>query len=132
MSYAVAAALQSAIYTRLVTDPALTGTPVFDAMPPGAGTGTYLLLGPEDVRDASDKTGGGAEHRVTISVISDAAGFQTAKVVAGKASAALVNAGLTLTEGRLVGLTFLRAVAKRVDDGAQRRIDLTFRARTED
>ena len=132
MSYAVAAALQSALYQRLATAPALTGTPVYDAMPPGAGTGTYILLGPEDARDASDKTGGGAEHRVTVSVISDSAGFQAAKTVAGKVSTSLLGGSLTLTQGRVVGITFLRAVAKRIDEGVQRRIDLTFRARTED
>ena len=130
MSYAIAAALQSAIYARLVAE--IPATPVYDAMPPGAGTGTFILLGPEDVRDASDKSGGGAEHRVTVSVISDATGFQPAKIVAGAVGEALLGASLSLDRGRLVGITFLRAVAKRIDEGNVRRIDLTFRARTED
>ena len=36
---------------------------------------------------------------------------------------------LTLTVGSLVDLTFVRAVAKRLNTGESRRIDLTFRAR---
>ena len=130
MSYAVASALQSALYARLSTDPELAGTPVYDAMPPGTGTGTYVLIGPEDARDASDKTGGGTEHRVTVSVISDAAGFQTAKTVAGQVSTAMADLP-PLGQGVLVGVTFLRALARRIGEGEQRRIDLTFRARTE-
>ncbi|MDZ4093312.1 MAG: DUF3168 domain-containing protein [Paracoccaceae bacterium] len=130
MSYGVAAALQAAVYQKLVA--AAIGVPVFDALPSGAGTGTFVLLGPEDVLDTSDKTGGGAEHRFVVSVISDAAGFQAAKTTAGAISDALVDAGLVLSRGRLVGLGFVRAVARRLDQGASRRIDLTFRARVED
>lgn len=129
MSYGVAAALQAAVYQRLVVE--LSGVPVHDALPSGVGTGTFVLLGPEDVLDASDKTGGGAEHRFVISVISDAAGFQEAKEIAGAISDVLVGADLVLTRGRLVGLSFVKAVARRLDQGANRRIDLTFRARVE-
>ena len=85
----------------------------------------------EEVIDASDKTGGGAEHRLTVSVISDATGFKGAKEVAVIVSDALVDAGLVLSRGRLVYLRFLRAVARRLDEGASRRVDLVFRARTE-
>ena len=111
---------------------ALTGVPVYDAVPSGGGTGTFVLIGPEDVVDQSDKTGGGAEHRLMISVISDASGFLAAKLVAVAVSDALVNAPLTLVRGRLVGLHFMRAAAKRIDDGDVRRIDLTFMARVQD
>lgn len=58
MSYGVAAALQAAVYQRLVGQ--LVGVQVYDALPPGAGTGTFVIIGPEEARDASDKTGGGA------------------------------------------------------------------------
>ncbi|MBK5944919.1 hypothetical protein CCR83_00265 [Rhodobacter veldkampii DSM 11550] len=139
MSYAAGAALQAAVYARLRDDPAVTalvGEAVFDAAPPGPVAGTYVSLGPEDVRDASDATGAGAEHDFTVSVVTDAAGFQTAKAVAAAVSEALTGAsargaGLTLSRGHLVGLWFLRARARRVETGALRRIDLTFRARIE-
>jgi hypothetical protein len=131
MSYGGAAALQAAIWQRLSTETLLTGVAVVDALPKGQGKGTFILIGPEEVIDASDKTGGGAEHRLTISVISDATGFKGAKEVAVIVSDALVDAGLVLARGRLVYLRFLRAVARRLDDGASRRVDLVFRARVE-
>lgn len=131
MSYGSAAALQAAIWQRLSTQTALTGIPIVDALPKGDGRGTFVLIGPEEAVDASDKSGGGAEHRMTISVISDATGFKGAKEVAAAVSDALVDAQLALVRGRLVYLRFLRAAARRLDDGASRRIDLVFRARVE-
>ena len=41
------------------------------------------------------------------------------------------DAALTLAEGRLVGMWFDRAQARRLDGGAVRRIDLRFRARVQ-
>ncbi|MFP1645170.1 DUF3168 domain-containing protein [Pontitalea aquivivens] len=134
MSYGMGAALQAAVYQRLRADAqvaGLVGDAVFDAVPPGPVAGTYVSLGPEDVRDASDVSGAGAEHDFTVSVITDAAGFQAAKAVAAAVSDALAGAALTLTRGRVVGIWFLRARARRVDTGALRRIDLVFRARLE-
>lgn len=134
MSYAVAAALQAAVFGRLASDAglgALVGAAVYDAVPPGAGTGTFVMIGPEEVRDASDKTGDGAEHWFTVSVITDAMGFQQAKAAAVAVSDALVGADLSLSRGRLVSLRFLKATARRVSNGAGRRIDLVFRARVE-
>ncbi|QYK39923.1 MAG: DUF3168 domain-containing protein [Paracoccaceae bacterium] len=131
MSYAGAAALQAAIWQRLSSATALAGVPVVDALPKGAGRGTFVLIGPEEAVDASDGSGGGAEHRLTISVISDAAGFLAAKEVAVSLSDELTDATLVLSRGRLVSMRFLRAAARRLDSGAARRIDLTFRARVE-
>lgn len=131
MSYRAAAALQAAIYARLTGWPGLAGVPVVDAIPAGEGAGTFVLIGPEVTEDQSDATGAGAEHKVQLSVISDADGFLSAKGVAGQVSAALEGADLVLATGRLVGIGFTRAVARRLDEGEARRIDLTFRARTE-
>ncbi|MZR14045.1 DUF3168 domain-containing protein [Maritimibacter sp. DP07] len=135
MSYGPALALQQAIYEALTADPtlaALVGDAIFDAVPAGVTGGTYVALGPEDVRDASDMTGMGARHDVTVSVISDAGGFSTAKEAAVAVSDALVDAPLTLARGTLVSLDFHRARARRVQDADMRRIDLRFRARIED
>lgn len=135
MSYGVGAALQAAVYQRLMADSALdalVGSAIYDAVPPGTVTGTYVSLGPEDARDRSDKTGRGAEHDFVVSVVTDAAGFQLAKAVAAAVSDTLVDATLVLARGRLVGLWFLRARARRVEDGDVRRIDLSFRARVEE
>lgn len=135
MSYGVAAALQQAVYQRMTGDPglgALVGGAIYDVVPAGPVPGTYVSLGPEDVRDRSDKTGRGAEHRFVVSVVTDAAGFQTAKLAAAAVSDALLGATLALSRGRLVSMEFLSARARRVRAGDVRRIDLTFRARVED
>ncbi|MEZ5888576.1 MAG: DUF3168 domain-containing protein [Paracoccaceae bacterium] len=135
MSYGAAAALQAAIYQRLVADSALdalvTGA-IYDSVPPGNTMGTYVSIGPEVVRDASSQTERGAQHEFTISVVTDAAGFQNAKAVAAAVSDALTGATLVLARGHLVGLWFLRARARRVEEADVRRIDLVFRARIED
>ncbi|KEO56532.1 DUF3168 domain-containing protein [Thioclava pacifica] len=134
MSYAIGAALQAAVYTRLQGDAALTallGGAVYDAAPAGTVSGTYVSLGPEDARDASDMTGDGAVHDFIVSVVSDLAGFQAAKQVGEAISDALLSAPLALSRGHVVGLWFLKAKARRVDKGTSRRLDLTFRARVE-
>ncbi|WP_424940212.1 DUF3168 domain-containing protein [Aliiroseovarius sp. S253] len=135
MSYGVSAALQQAIYQHLAADTDLSNLvagAIYDAVPAGIITGTYVSLGPEDVRERSDMTGQGALHEVTISVVTDAAGFQAAKEVAAAVSDALVDASLSLARGSLVYLNFHRARARRVEDADVRRIDLIFRARVED
>lgn len=136
MSYGVSAALQAAVYQQLANDPqviAQVGGAIYDAVPSGAVPQTYISLGPEEVREASDKTGRGTLHRFTISVVSEAAGFGAAKTLAGAVCDALDGAGLALDRGRLVGLWFERASARRTGTGgAIRQIDLKFRARVED
>ena len=135
MSYGAAAALQAAIYQRLTADTVLDGLvngAIYDAVPPGNPVGTYVSIGPEVVKDASSQTERGAEHEFSVSVVTDAQGFQNAKAVAASVSDALTGATLLLARGHLVGLWFLRARARRVEDADVRRIDLFFRARVQD
>jgi Ni,Fe-hydrogenase maturation factor len=131
MSYGAAAALQGAVYGVLAAVPALDDVPIVDAIPAGGGAGTFVLIGPEEVLDQSDKSGAGAEHRIMVSVISDAGGFLTAKQIAKEVADALVDATPPLATGRVVGIRFLKAVAKRLEEGDVRRVDLTFRVRVE-
>ncbi|WP_366937887.1 DUF3168 domain-containing protein [Sediminimonas sp.] len=93
---------------------------------------TYVSLGPEQVRDRSDKIGRGAAHDFTVSVVTAAAGFEVAKALAGAVSDALLEADMVLARGRLVGLDFLQTKAERAARGRLRRIDLRFRARVDD
>lgn len=135
MSYAVAAAFQSAVYVALASDvtlQGLVGGAVFDALPSGTPPPLYVSLGPETVTDASDKTGSGTWHKFTVTVMSDAPGFAEAKTVAGRICDILVGAELVLTRGRFVGLSFERASAARTDSDNGRKIDLRFKARIED
>ena len=135
MSYGVSAALQRAVYGHLKADAALqtmTGDAIYDAVPTGPVSGTFVTLGEEEVRDRSTQTERGAGHRFLVSVVTDAAGFDEAKRVAGAVSDALTDAPLSLDRGHLVCLEFERARARRVRSGQTRRIDLTFHAIVED
>lgn len=136
MSGVLSEALQTAIYQRLAGDgavAALVGDAIYDVVPTGALPEAYVTLGPEEVRDRSDSSGGGAEHRFVVSVLTGASGFVRGKQIAAAVGDALLNGGLTLSRGRLVGLWFERASARRTGRaGRIRRIDLRFRARVED
>lgn len=135
MSFAQSVALQQAVYAALTTDPelsALVGSAVFDALPAGEMPPLYVQLGAENVRDASDGTGAGAEHRFTLSVVSKDAGFADAKTVASLICDRLQDAELTLSRGRLISLRFERASARVVLSAQARQIDMQFRARVQD
>lgn len=136
MSYGMAGALQAAVYQHLLADAALgtlVGAAIYDALPPGDLPQTYVSLGPEEVRQASDGTGGGAQHRFTVSVVTAEPGFGAAKAAAAAVADALDGADLALSRGRLVGMWFDRAVTRRTGGAARlRRVDLRFRARVED
>ncbi|MFC3569411.1 DUF3168 domain-containing protein [Paracoccus simplex] len=135
MSYLGTAALQAEVYRVLRADAALralVGDAIFDAMPVAAPAGTYVSLGPEEVRDAGDMTAAGAVHDFVVSVLSGAeaaGGFGAVKAAAVAVSEALETAEMQLSRGHLAGLWFLRARARRAENGAGRRVDLTFRAR---
>ena len=135
MSYGVSSALQAAVFQTLSNDPGvsrLVGSAIYDALPSGTLPALYIVLGSEEVRDASDKSGGGALHEFTITVVTESAGFSSAKVLAAAVSDALVDAPLTLTRGALVSLNFYKAKAARVGTGDMRQINLIFRARVAD
>ena len=135
MSYAMSGPLQTAIYEALTNDSALgalVGTHIYDAVPVGNLPQTYVSLGREQVRDASDQTKDGALHSIDILVITTQPGFAGAKTIAAAISDVLQDADLTLNRGRLVYLRFQRADAKRTDANAGREIRMRFRARVED
>ncbi len=135
MSYAVSAALQAAVFAALTADTALAaevGSAIYDAVPAGSLPEIYVQLGTETVRDASDGSGAGAAHTLSVSVITTNPGFASAKRAAAAISDALHGADLTLARGRLVSLGFDRATARRIDAASARQIDLRFRARVQD
>lgn len=135
MSYGMAAALQKAVYLRLVADEVLDGLiggAIHDALPPGLPPPLYVALGPEKVRERSDASGRGAEHDFTVIVVTESAGFARAKEAAAAVSDALLGADLILERGRVVLLDFLQARALRAGVGDERRIEMSFRALIED
>ncbi|APG47204.1 DUF3168 domain-containing protein [Phaeobacter porticola] len=134
MTYALALPLQEALFQHLSANPDLTAAlngAIYDALPAGALPQTYVTLGPEEVRDRSDRSGSGARHRMEITVHTDTAGFAGAKAIAASICDSLATASLTLSRGRLVGLWFERASASRSKSGG-RKIRLRFAARLED
>lgn len=135
MSYGVASALQSAIYQRLLADDALAGVVgahVYDALPAGTVPEIYVSLGAEVVKDASSKDGGMAIHDFSVTVTTQLSGFQLAKDAGTAVSDALIDAPLILARGKLIGLRFLKATAKRTGTGEERQIDMRFQAHVED
>ncbi|MEH6646195.1 DUF3168 domain-containing protein [Sulfitobacter sp.] len=135
MSYAVSGALQAAVFAALSQDAALSalvGTGIYDAVPAGSVPDIYVRLGSETVREASDGSGAGAVHFLTVSVITTSPGFATAKAAATAVSDALQDVELELSRGRLISLRFERATARRIDAASARQIDLRFRARVQD
>ncbi|EKE43650.1 hypothetical protein OCGS_2382 [Oceaniovalibus guishaninsula JLT2003] len=135
MTYAMAAPLQAAVFQALRADPAvaaLTGGAIHDAVPPGPVPGLYVTLGDEDVRERGCKDAGGARHDFTLRVVSDAAGFRQAKQAAAAICDALLAGLPPLPRGRIAGLWFVRARARRIGGGAAREIELRFRAQVMD
>ena len=135
MTYAVSYALQLAVYQQLATNIPLSlliGDDLFDAPPSGTIPQTYVVIGDEIARDKSSKTSGGAMHEFVINVVSDTAGFATAKQVAGAVCDALIDAEMILQRGTLTALNFYSARAVREDSPGIRQIDLKFRAYIED
>ena len=110
MSYGMGFALQQAVFGVLNTDQAVTAL----------------------VRDASDGTGGGAEHRFMVLIVTYHAGFAPAKQVAAAVSDVLIGGQFALSRGHLVSLTFERAVARQVGAEARRQIEMRFKARVQD
>jgi len=135
MSYAIASALQAAVFAAISGDnvvQGLVGADVYDALPGGTLPLTYVVIGEEDVRTKSDVSAEGAEHQLIVSIYSDAAGFAAAKAVAVAVSDVLNDAALSLSRGHLVSLDFVSARARRATSPGARRIDMRFRARVED
>lgn len=134
MSYHASVALQGAVYQCLRDDPALSalvGDAVFDAMPIDPPSGVYLSLGAETMRGIHDSAGSVARHDFVVSVLAgteEGAGFRAVKEAAAAACAALEGAQMDMGQSKLAGLWLVKSRAKRVENGAERRVDLTFRA----
>jgi hypothetical protein len=135
MTYAVSAALQSALYGRLASDSVLAklvGSSIYDGVPPGKLPPTYVSLGEERVLDRSDADQHGAWHEFEIAIVTDDGGFAIAKAAAGAITDALLGTPLDLDRGEVVGLWFRQAHARRMRRSGTRRIDLRFRAQVYD
>jgi hypothetical protein len=134
VSYALAAALQAAVYARLTADAALwdlVADKIYDA-PLGLEledvAPDHVTIGEETARPWTTKTSAGAIHDFEVTVHSGRDGFDAAKKIAGAVCDALVDAPLGIEGGRCVALRFLRARAARGPAPEKRTIALRFRA----
>lgn len=134
MSFAAAEALQRAVFQRLKSDPTVTAKvegAIYDAadrVPDTDLPTLHIALGAERVRDGGSKTSHGAVHDFSVVVHGATEGFAKVKAAAGAVCDALIDAPLSLTRGKLVGLSFVFAQASRGRAPERRRIELRFRA----
>ncbi|WP_111429107.1 DUF3168 domain-containing protein [Rhodobacteraceae bacterium DSL-40] len=133
MSYVFSAALQSAVYRQLSSDPAVAagvGTAIYDAPLQGMTDGkTYFVtLGDEVVKPFGSKTSEGGIHEFDVTIHSTRDGFAGAKGIAEAICSALIDAHLDIGEDRIVSLRLLRAKTERGRSPVKRLITLRFRA----
>ncbi|MEL7466090.1 MAG: DUF3168 domain-containing protein [Pseudomonadota bacterium] len=136
MTMALSAPLQRALYERLSTAPELAFFEgrVFDDAPhrSAATDGVFLTLGDERVRPWNTATEAGAAHEVEIRVHGPVRGFLPVKEAAATVAAVIAAEPPEPTRGTIVTHEFTGARTRREEQGAARRIDLTFRFVIED
>ena len=128
-------ALRKAIHARLATAAALIstlgGTKIFDEAPRNAEP-PYLTFADTQVRDWSTSLSRGAEHVFVISVWSAERGTRQAIEIGNSVIDLLDDALLDLDGYRLVNLRFVQFETKREANGRFARVNLRFRATTEE
>ncbi|MCG7492072.1 DUF3168 domain-containing protein [Thalassobius sp. Cn5-15] len=134
MTYALAAALQQAVFDRLSNDADLLTLVdgVYDALPAGTAPDRYVQIGAEKVTPRSDKSGTGARHELQLLIVGQDTGFLPVKLAAVRISDLLQDTPLSLTRGHLLRLWFLSAEARRDRSDNSRQIILRFAAQTYD
>lgn len=139
MTYAMAWALQEAVFAVLAAAPSVGGAVggrIWDAPPHGereAQPGEdFVTIGDELVRPFDTADGHGGLHDFTVTVHSGRDGFRAAKELAAAICDLLLGAPLPLARGRLVALRFVQGQALRGRPPERRRIVLRFRAVVEE
>lgn len=133
MSVSPVVALRKAIRAYLLTDAgfaAALGQKLYDEAPRGAEP-PYALFGEAQLRDWSADLAPGAEQLFAIGVTSTMRGLSEALELAQRIADLLDEAALTLQDHRLVDLRFLSLETRRDQNGRFARVNLRFRATTE-
>jgi predicted oxidoreductase len=135
MSLSSIGALRKAIHAKLTEASALVtalgGTKIFDEAPRNAEP-PYLIFADTQVRDWSSSLSRGAEHFFVIAVWSAERGTSQAIEIGNSVIALLDDALLDLDGHKLVNLRFVQFETKREANGRFARVNLRFRATTED
>jgi hypothetical protein len=137
MTLALSASLQRALFERLSTAPALADLAdrIFDDAPHRSrdiGEMPYLTLGDERVLPWNTSTDHGAVHEAVIRIYAPVRGFLLLKQWAAIIAEVIDNYPPTPDRGALVTQELIQARTFREEQGALRRIDLTFRFVIED
>lgn len=136
MTMALSAPLQTALYAQLTGAAELAGLSgrIFDDAPHQSADikEAYVTLGDERVAAWNTATETGAAHEVVIRVYSPVRGFLTAKQIAADICGVLCGAAPAISRGTVITHEFSGAETRREEQGALRRIDLTFRYVIED
>ncbi|MEM8756035.1 MAG: DUF3168 domain-containing protein [Pseudomonadota bacterium] len=137
MTMSLSAPLQLALYERLTTAPALASLQgrVYDDAPHRnreTSTDPYVTIGEESVRPWNTATDFGAIHDAVVSVHAPRRGFLDVKALAATIAEVIVTDPPAPERGRIVCHEFVAARTRREEQGALRRIDVTFRFVIED
>lgn len=134
MTMSPAFALRKAIRARLLGQApllaALGGPKLYDEAPAGA-EAPYALFADSQMRDWSASLARGAEHYVTLAVISTHRGFSDALKIAQHIVESLDEAALALEGHALIDLRFVSMSVRRTQNGRFAAISILFRATTE-
>jgi predicted oxidoreductase len=135
MSTSSVTALRTAIHVKLAGASALVttlgGTKIFDEAPRNIDP-PYLTFSDTQVRDWSASLSRGAEHLFVIAVWSAERGTKEAIEIGNSVIGLLDDAMLDLDGYKLVNLRFVQFETKREANGRFARVNLRFRATTED
>ena len=135
MSTSSVLALRKAIHVKLAGASALVaelgGTKIFDEAPRNADP-PYLIFADVQVRDWSSSLSRGAEHLFVIAVWSAERGTREAIEIGNSVIDLLDDALLDLDDCRLINLRFVQFETKREANGRFARVNLRFRATTEE
>jgi predicted oxidoreductase len=128
-------ALRKAIHAKLASASSLIavlgGTKIFDEAPRNV-EAPYLTFADTQVRDWSASLSRGAEHLFVIAVWSAARGTKEAIEIGNSVIDLLDDVLLDLEGYKLVNLRFVQFETKREAHGRFARVNLRFRATTED
>jgi predicted oxidoreductase len=128
-------ALRKAIHAKLTAASALVaalgGTKIFDEAPRNI-EAPYITFSDTQVRDWSSSLSRGAEHLFVIAVWSAERGTTQAIEIGNSVIGILDDAMLDLDGYKLVNLRFVQFETKREANGRFARVNLRFRATTEE
>lgn len=137
MTMALSAPLQKALFERLSTAAELAGLEgrIYDDAPHrsrSSGAEPYVTLGDETVSPWNTATDRGAAHEAVIRIYAPQRGFLPVKEIAAQIVDLIAERPPEPERGVIITHEFTGARTRREENGALRRVELTFRFVIED